>query len=129
MNVWRGREIEGRDFGARVARFDPFLSLDCTGLEGTGRNPRKRRDTLLQRRVVEPQSLKPKGVNVYNLKFLLKSSDQPVWCYFRAETIWEMMCGRGRTEWTSPKSDYANHNKANAAEGREAIRTDTHRCH
>ena len=30
-----------------MAKFDPFLSLDCAGVEGGGHNPRKGRDQLL----------------------------------------------------------------------------------
>ena len=38
----------------QMAKFDPFLSLDCAGMEGVGRNPRKGRDQILQRSVAEP---------------------------------------------------------------------------
>ena len=32
----------------QIAKFDPFLSLDCTRVEGGGCNPRKGRDQILQ---------------------------------------------------------------------------------
>ena len=38
----------------QMAKFDPFLSLDCAGVEGVGRNPRKGRNHILQRSVAEP---------------------------------------------------------------------------
>ena len=46
----------GRDCGqgCQMAKFDPFLSLDCAGVEGVGRNPRKGRDQILQRSKAEP---------------------------------------------------------------------------
>ena len=42
--------------GCQMAKFDPFLSLDCARVEGVawGRNPRKGRDQNLQRSVAEP---------------------------------------------------------------------------
>ena len=40
--------------GYQMAKFDPFLSLHCAGVEGEGRNPRKGRDQILQRSVAEP---------------------------------------------------------------------------
>ena len=40
--------------GCQIAKFDPFLSLDCARVEGGGRNPRKGRDQILQRSVAEP---------------------------------------------------------------------------
>ena len=36
-----------------MAKFDPFLSLDCATVEDVGRNPRKGRDQILQRSVAE----------------------------------------------------------------------------
>ena len=33
--------------GCQMAKFDPFLSLDCARVEGVGRNPRKGRDQIL----------------------------------------------------------------------------------
>ena len=48
-------QVEGTDLqGCQMAKFDPFLSLDCIGLEGVGRNRRKGRDQILQRSVAEP---------------------------------------------------------------------------
>ena len=40
----------------QMAKFDPFLSLDCAGVEGVGWGhiPRKGRDQILQRSVAEP---------------------------------------------------------------------------
>ena len=38
----------------QMAKFDPFLSLDCARVEGVGRNRRKGRDQILQRSVAEP---------------------------------------------------------------------------
>ena len=40
--------------GCQMAKFDPFLSLDCGRVEGGRRNPRKGRDQILQRSVAEP---------------------------------------------------------------------------
>ena len=42
--------------GCWMAKFDPFLSLDCTRVEGGawGRKPRKGRDQILQCSVAEP---------------------------------------------------------------------------
>ena len=40
--------------GCQMAKFDPFLSLDCARVEGVGHNPRKGRDQILQRSVAEP---------------------------------------------------------------------------
>ena len=40
--------------GCQMAKFDPYLSLDCARVEGVGRNPRKGRDQILQRSVAEP---------------------------------------------------------------------------
>ena len=40
--------------GCQMAKFDPFLSLDCTRVEGVGAKPKKGRDQLLQRSVAEP---------------------------------------------------------------------------
>ena len=37
-----------------MAKFDPFLSLDCARVEGVGRNPRNGRDQIVQRSVAEP---------------------------------------------------------------------------
>ena len=51
-----------------MAKFDPFLSLDCNRSEGMGRNPREGRDQILQRSVAELKSFKLKGPNIYNLK-------------------------------------------------------------
>ena len=39
----------------QMAKFDPFLSLDCTRVEGVGaQSYRKGRDKILQRSVAEP---------------------------------------------------------------------------
>ena len=43
--------------GCQMARFDPFLSLDCARVEGVaawGRNPRKGKDHILQCSVANP---------------------------------------------------------------------------
>ena len=40
--------------GCQMAKFVPFLSLDCARVEGGGHNPRKGRDQILQRSVAEP---------------------------------------------------------------------------
>ena len=40
--------------GCQMAKFDPFLSLDCTRVEGLERNPWKGRNQILQRSVAEP---------------------------------------------------------------------------
>ena len=40
--------------GCQMAKFGPFLSLDCARVEGVGRYPRKGRDQFLQRSVEEP---------------------------------------------------------------------------
>ena len=40
--------------GCQMAKFDPFLSLDCGRLEGMGPNPRKGRDQTLQGSGAEP---------------------------------------------------------------------------
>ena len=50
-------EVKGGLFchhGCRMAKFDPFLSLDCARGEGVGRNPREEVDQILQCSVVEP---------------------------------------------------------------------------
>ena len=47
-------ECHGQYQGCQMAKFDPFLSLDCARMEGVGRNPRNGRDQILQRSVVEP---------------------------------------------------------------------------
>ena len=39
--------------GCKMAKFDPFLSLDCARVEGRAHNPRKGRDQILQRSVAE----------------------------------------------------------------------------
>ena len=54
-----------------MAKFDPFLSLDCARVEGVGRNPRKGRDQILQCSVAEPIVQKPEGPNTYDLKIWL----------------------------------------------------------
>ena len=41
----------------QMAKFDPFLSLDCAGFGGGGRNQRKGRDHILQRSVAEPHTI------------------------------------------------------------------------
>ena len=40
--------------GCQMAKFDPFLSLDCARVGAWGRNPRKGRDQISQRSVAEP---------------------------------------------------------------------------
>ena len=54
----------------QMVKFDLFLSLDCARVEWRvwGRNSRKGRDQILQRSIAEPQSFKPQGPNVYDLK-------------------------------------------------------------
>ena len=52
MTMTRDDGEEGRQ-GCQMAKFDPFLSLDCARVEGGGRNPRKGRDQILQRSVAE----------------------------------------------------------------------------
>ena len=47
--------------------------------EGGGEDPRKGRDQILQRSVVEPQSFKPEGPNAYNLKIWLQPSGNHAW--------------------------------------------------
>ena len=52
QNVDEGEEITRQ--GYQMAKFDPYLSLDCSRVEDGGRNPRKRRDQILQHCVAEP---------------------------------------------------------------------------
>ena len=40
--------------GCQMAKFDPFLSLDCARVEGVGHNSSEGRDQILQRSVAEP---------------------------------------------------------------------------
>ena len=47
--------------GCQMAKFDPFLSLDCARVEEWGCDPRKGRDQILQRSVAGPKSRSPKG--------------------------------------------------------------------
>ena len=54
--VSNSREVRrgDSDQGCQMAKFDPFLSLDCARVEGVGRNPMKGRDQILQRSVAKP---------------------------------------------------------------------------
>ena len=62
MWMWVGESYEWHwrclstcaSHGCQMAKFDPFLSLDCARVEGVGRNPRKGRDQILQRSIAEP---------------------------------------------------------------------------
>ena len=68
---------QGRQLGlssnqcCQIAKFDPFLSLDCARVKGGGRNPRKGRDRILQGSVAEPYSRSPKGQTQTILKIWL----------------------------------------------------------
>ena len=55
------RQTVSKRQGCQMAKFDPFLSLDCARVEGVGCNPKKGRDQILQRSVAEPESRSPKG--------------------------------------------------------------------
>ena len=55
--------------GCQMAKFDPSLSLDSPRVD-----PRRARDHILQRSVVEPKSFKPEGPNKYNLNIWLSPS-------------------------------------------------------
>ena len=46
--------LSSRDHGCQIAKFDPFLSLDCARVEGVGHNPRKGRNPILQCSIAEP---------------------------------------------------------------------------
>ena len=68
--IWSGdsTDLTYRDFQKRdpmqccqMAKFDPFLSLDCARVEDGGPNPRKGRDQILQHSVAEPKFRSPKG--------------------------------------------------------------------
>ena len=54
-----------------AAKFDPFLSLDCTRVEGMGRNPRKGRHHNFAAKRSRAIVQKPEGPNTYDLKFWL----------------------------------------------------------
>ena len=54
MRLGERRGDGGPCQGCQMAKFDPFLSLDCARVEGVGRNPRNGRDQILQRSRAEP---------------------------------------------------------------------------
>ena len=69
--------------GCQMARFDPFLSLDCARLVGgRGRNSRKGRGQILQHSVAEAYSFKPEEPNAYELNiWLLPSGNHGLECH------------------------------------------------
>ena len=58
--------------GCQMAKFDPFISLNCARVEGGG--TRKGRDQILKHSVAEPWSLQPEGLNSCNLNIWLSPS-------------------------------------------------------
>ena len=66
-----GGGINGKRQGCQMAKFDPFLSLDCARVEGVGAQSKERKGSnfaaLRSRAIVQ----KPEGPNAYNLKIWL----------------------------------------------------------
>ena len=60
--------------GCQMAKFDPFLSLDCARVEGVGAQSKERKglNFAAQRSgAIVLQPFKPEGPNAYNLKVWL----------------------------------------------------------
>ena len=59
-----------------MAKFDPFLSLDCAGVEGVGAQSKERKGSnfAAQRSGAIAIVQKPEGPNTYDLKVWLSSS-------------------------------------------------------
>ena len=57
-----------------MAKFDPFLSLDCARVEGVGAQSKERMGSNFAAQRSGPIVQKPEGPNTYNLKILLQPS-------------------------------------------------------
>ena len=57
-----------------MAKFDPFLSLDCARVEGVGAQSKERKGSNFAAKRSGAIVLKPKGPNTYNLKIRLYPS-------------------------------------------------------
>ena len=68
---------------ARCQNLVPSFPWIAPGWRACWRNPRKRRDQILQRSVAEPLSLKPEGSKAYHLKIRLSPSDNHTYLHLR----------------------------------------------
>ena len=60
--------------GCQMAKFDPFLSLDCARVEGVGAQSGERKGSNFAAQRSGAIVKKPEGPNAYNLKILLSPS-------------------------------------------------------
>ena len=54
--------------GCQMAKFDPFLSLDCAGVEGEGAQSKERKGSNFAAQRSGAIVQKPEGPNTYDLK-------------------------------------------------------------
>ena len=59
------------DLPFKVARFDPYLSLDCARVEGMGAQSKERKGSNFAAQRSAAIVQKPEGPNTYNLKIRL----------------------------------------------------------
>ena len=84
--------------GCQMAKFDPFLSLDCARAEGVGAQYKERKASNFAAQRSRAIVQKPEGPNRYDLKILLKLSGNHAYaclCHCHAMPS----CGIGRTGW------------------------------
>ena len=60
-----------------MAKFDPFLSLDCARVEGVGAQSKERKGSNFAAQRSGAIVQKPEGLNAYNLKNLVIAIWQP----------------------------------------------------
>ena len=74
-----------------MAKFDPFLSLDCARVEGVGAHSKVRKGSnfaaLRSGAIVQ----KPEGPNTYDLKIRLSPSGNRA-CYCHSYSVWDQQC-------------------------------------
>ena len=58
----------GEEQGCQMAKFDPFLSLDCARVEGVGAQSKERKGSNFAAQRSRAIVQKPKGTNTYDLK-------------------------------------------------------------
>ena len=64
--------------GCQMAKFDPFLSLDCARVEGVGAQSKERKGSNFAAQRSGAIVQKPKGPNTYNLNIWLLPSGNHV---------------------------------------------------
>ena len=69
-----------------MAKFDPFLSLDCARVEGVGAQSKERKGSNFAAQLSGAIVQKPEGPNTYNIKNLARAIWQP-WLFPHPNTL------------------------------------------